>query len=143
MKKILGVSALVVLGLGMGSALVACGSKDKGAPPPEVQAQIAERIAPEGETVKQGAAAPAASGATRSGDEVFQAKCGVCHTAGVGGAPKIGSASDWGPRIGQGMDTLYANAIKGIRGMPPKGLCMDCSDAELNAAVDYMVEKSK
>jgi cytochrome c5 len=143
MKKILGVSALVVLGLGMGSALVACGSKEKGTPPPEVQAQIAERIAPEGEIVKQGAAAPAASGAARSGEEVFQAKCGVCHTPGVGGAPKVGSAGDWAPRIGQGMDTLYANAIKGIRGMPPKGLCMDCSDAELNAAVDYMVEKSK
>ncbi|MBK8132345.1 MAG: hypothetical protein IPK48_06215 [Gammaproteobacteria bacterium] len=60
MKKILGMSALVVLGLGMGTALVACGSKDKGTPPPDVQAQIAERIAPEGEIVKQGAAAPVA-----------------------------------------------------------------------------------
>jgi cytochrome c5 len=143
MKKILGVSALVVLGLGMGSALVACGSKDKGAPPPEIQAQIAERIAPEGEIVKQGAAAPVAGGAARSGEEVFQAKCGVCHTAGVGGAPKIGSASDWEPRIGKGMDILYANAINGFKGMPAKGLCMDCSDAELNAAVDYMIGKNK
>lgn len=143
MKKILGVSALVVLGLGMGSALVACGSKDKGAPPPDIQAQIAQRIAPEGEIVKPSAAAPAASGAARSGEEVFQAKCTVCHTAGVGGAPKIGSASDWGPRVGKGMDILYGGAINGIRGMPPKGLCMDCSDAEIKAAVDYMTSKSK
>lgn len=143
MKKILGVSALVVLGLGMGSALVACGSKDKGTPPPDVQAQIAQRIAPEGEIVKQGAAAPAASGTARSGEEVFKAKCTVCHTAGVGGAPKIGSASDWGPRIGKGMDTLYGSAINGFKGMPPKGTCMDCSEAEIKAAVDYMTSKSK
>lgn len=143
MKKILGMSALVVLGLGMGTALVACGSKDKGTPPPDVQAQIAERIAPEGEIVKQGAAAPVAGGAARSGEEVFQAKCTVCHTAGVGGAPKIGSASDWGPRVAKGMDTLYASTTTGFKGMPPKGLCMDCSDTELKAAVDYMVGKSK
>lgn len=143
MKKILGMSALVILGLGMGTALVACGSKDKGAPSPDAKAQIAERIAPEGEIVKQGAAAPAAGGAARSGEEVFQSKCTVCHTAGVGGAPKVGSAADWGPRVAKGMDTLYASATNGFKGMPPKGLCMDCSEAELKAAVDYMTSKSK
>ncbi len=41
------------------------------------------------------------------------------------------------------MDTLYASAISGFLGMPPKGLCMDCSDDELKATVDYMVEHSK
>jgi cytochrome c5 len=143
MKKILGVSALVVLGLVMSSALVACGSKEKGAPPPEIQAQIAERIAPEGEIVKQGAAAPAAGGAARSGEEVYQAKCTVCHATGAAGAPKVGAASDWAPRLAKGMDVLYASATNGFLGMPPKGLCMDCSDDELKASVDYMVEHSK
>lgn len=143
MKKILGVSALVVLGLGMGLALVACGAKDKGTPPPEVQAQIAERIAPEGEIVKQGAAVPSAGGAARSGEEVYQAKCTVCHASGAAGAPKVGTAGDWEPRIAKGMDTLYASAISGFKGMPPKGLCMDCSETEIKAAVDYMVDKSK
>jgi cytochrome c5 len=144
MKKILGVSAMVVLGLGMSVALAACGSKEKGAPPPEIQAQIAERIAPEGEIVQQGASAPAASGgAARSGEEIYQAKCTVCHAAGTAGAPKLGSASDWAPRVAKGMDVLYASAINGFLGMPPKGLCMDCSDEELNATVDYMVEHSK
>jgi Cytochrome c5 len=41
------------------------------------------------------------------------------------------------------MDVLYSSSIKGFNGMPAKGLCFDCSDDELKAAVDYMVNQSK
>ncbi|MFZ5654171.1 MAG: c-type cytochrome [Pseudomonadota bacterium] len=140
MKKVLGVTALVMLSATFG----ACGAKeDKVSAPPEVEAQIAERIAPPGEVVAQGAGAPAPGGGARSAEEIYQSKCSVCHASGTAGAPKFGDAAAWQPRIGKGMDTLYASAINGFLGMPPKGLCMDCSDAELKATVDYMVEHSK
>lgn len=140
MKRVLGVTATLVLS----AALVACDAKENNpSPPPEVEAQIAERIAPPGEVVEQGTATPAAGGSARSGEEIYQAKCTTCHATGAAGAPKLGDKAAWEPRIGKGMDTLYASAISGFLGMPPKGLCMDCSDDEIKATVDYMVDQSK
>lgn len=89
------------------------------------------------------APAGAASGTARSGEDVYNTKCMTCHATGAAGAPKMGAAADWAPRISKGMDALYKSALEGLKGMPPKGLCMDCSDSEINAAVDYMVKKSK
>jgi cytochrome c5 len=111
------------------------------------EAEMSERLAPAGEIVLEkdvASAAPVASASSgpRSGEDVFNTKCTACHSSGAGGAPKIGVAAAWADRIAQGMDTLYANAINGIRGMPAKGLCMDCSDDELKAAVDYILEKN-
>ena len=87
-----------------------------------------------------GAAEPAAA---KSGEQVYTSSCLACHGTGVAGAPKLGDVAAWAPRIAAGMDTLLGNAIKGLNAMPPKGLCMTCSDAELQAAVEYMVSKSQ
>ncbi|MFV8784056.1 c-type cytochrome [Microbulbifer sp. SA54] len=115
-----------------------------------VDEQIAERIAPAGKTCMKGdecaAAAPAASassGGARSGSDVYSGHCAACHSTGAAGAPKFGDAGAWAPRIAQGMDTLYTHAINGFNAMPAKGLCMTCSDDEVKAAVDHMVENSK
>ncbi len=89
------------------------------------------------------AVVPAGPKAPRSGEEVYTAACSACHAVGVSGAPKFKSATDWAPHIAKGMDTLYSNAINGFNAMPAKGLCMDCSDAEVDAAVDYMVNNAK
>ena len=105
--------------------------------------EMSERLAPAGEVVleKDVATAPvAAVSGPRSGEDVFNKSCTACHSTGAAGAPKVGVAADWTARVDQGMDTLYANAINGVRGMPPKGLCMDCSDDELKATVDYMLK---
>ena len=105
-----------------------------------------ERLAPAGEVVLAGNVpepTKVASAGPRSGEDIYNSKCVACHSSGAGGAPKTGVASDWSLRIDQGMDVLYANAINGIRGMPAKGLCMDCSEDEVKAAVDYILEKSK
>ena len=67
----------------------------------------------------------------------------ACHTTGAAGAPKIGDAAAWDERLGKGIEEVYANAINGINGMPPKGTCMSCSDDEIEATVDYIVENSK
>ena len=59
---------------------------------------------------------------------------------GAAGAPRFRIAADWTDRLKQGLDTLYINAIKGKGAMPAKGLCPDCSDKEIELAVDYMLE---
>ena len=85
----------------------------------------------------------------RTGEAVYNGPCKVCHLAGVAGAPKLGDKAAWAPRIAKGIDDLVDTSIKGGAakglnpGMPPKGTCMDCTDAELKAAVEYMVSQSQ
>jgi len=74
----------------------------------------------------------------KSGQEVYDAVCTSCHAAGALGAPKFGNKGDWGPRIGQGYDTLIKHATEGIRQMPPRGGDGDLSDVEVARAVAYM-----
>jgi cytochrome c5 len=95
------------------------------------------------------AAAPAAAPAVASADTgktLYNSACVACHGAGIAGAPKIGDKAAWAPRIAQGNATLYEHAIKGFQGkagvMPPKG-GSTAPDAEVKAAVDYMVQASK
>ena len=78
--------------------------------------------------------------AARTAEEVYNSGCLACHTSGAAGAPRFRIASDWTDRLKQGLDTLYINAINGKGAMPAKGLCPDCSDKEIELAVDYMLE---
>lgn len=78
-----------------------------------------------------------------AGKDIYTAHCGVCHDAGAAGAPKIGDAADWSSRMKQGMTIVLAHAINGYNSMPPRGACMTCSDAEIKAAIDYILDKSK
>jgi cytochrome c5 len=88
------------------------------------------------------AAAPAAAAASGKGQEVYNQACVACHAAGVAGAPKVGDKAAWAPRIAQGMPALYTAALKGKGAMPPKGGSA-APDADIQAAVDYMVGASK
>lgn len=85
----------------------------------------------------------AAPAAARSGEQVYNQFCQACHVAGVAGAPKVGTAADWAPRIAQGVDALLTSATNGKNAMPPKGTCGDCSADELRGAIEYMVSKSQ
>jgi cytochrome c5 len=67
----------------------------------------------------------------------------MCHAAGLAGAPKLGDKAAWQPRIAQGIPTLYAHALNGIRTMPARGGNTNLSDAEVKAAVDHLVAKAK
>ena len=87
-------------------------------------------------------AAPAA-GAKADGKAVYDKTCHVCHGTGLAGAPKFGDKAAWAPRIATGMQTLHNTAIHGLNAMPPKGGNMALSDAEVTAAVDYMVSAAK
>jgi cytochrome c5 len=103
-------------------------------PEPAAPATVAAAPAPV-------AAAPAKGGAadTGKGKSVYDATCNVCHTAGVAGAPKLGDKAAWAPRLKEGMPAVYAIALKGKGAMPPKGGNLSLSDADVKAAVDYMV----
>lgn len=110
--------------------------------------EVQARIAPVGSTCMQGeecaaAPAPAAAAGPKSGKDVYAGFCTTCHSAGVMGAPKFGTAADWAPRAAKGKDTLYTHAIGGFNAMPPKGMCAACSDDEIKGAVDYMLDGSK
>jgi len=116
---------------------------------------VAERIKPvaqvevasaqtQREPVKSAAAAPPP---IRNGQQIYQTTCVACHDAGIAGAPKLGDKSQWAKHIAKGVDALYASAVNGVQGsagaMPPKGGNPALSDAEVRAAVDYMVARSK
>ena len=89
------------------------------------------------------AAASAAAGGPVDGKSVYDKVCFACHTAGIAGAPKLGDKAAWEARIKQGQDTLYSNALKGIRTMPAKGGAPDLPDANIKAAVDYLTAAAK
>lgn len=112
--------------------LAACGKSD--APP--APAPVAAPAAP----------APAVAENTL-GKSTYNKTCALCHGAGVAGAPKPGDKADWGPRIAQGADTLYKHAIEGFTGnkgaMPARGGGSSLADADVKAAVDYMVSLSQ
>ena len=88
-------------------------------------------------------AAPAKAAATGGGKATYDAVCNVCHGAGVAGAPKLGDKAAWAPRMKTGLDALHTSALKGKGAMPPKGGNTALSDADVKAAVDYMVAAAK
>jgi cytochrome c5 len=57
----------------------------------------------------------------------------------VANAPKFGDKKAWAPHLMHGVEHLHENALKGIRAMPPRGGNLTLSDAEVKAAVNYMV----
>jgi cytochrome c5 len=90
------------------------------------------------------AAAPAAvvTVAAGAGAELYKQACTVCHAVGVAGAPKSGDKAAWASRVGLGVDALTASVIKGKGVMPARGGSSG-SDAEIKAAVEYMLAQLK
>lgn len=109
-----------------------------------VEDSIAENIKAVGSVCLQGddcaASMQVAAAGPRSGEDVYNTSCLACHASGAAGAPKTRVAEDWTARLSAGIDAVYANAINGKGAMPAKGLCMQCSDDEIKAAVDYMIQ---
>jgi cytochrome c5 len=106
---------------------------------PQQQAQAPAPAKPESE-------APAAGGKSASaadGKAVYDKVCFACHAQGLAGAPKLGDKAMWAPRIKQGTDTLVQSVIKGKGAMPPKAGNPALTDAEIRAAIGFMVSQSK
>jgi cytochrome c5 len=95
------------------------------------------------------AAAPAAAATTApaaakpDGAKVYAMGCNACHATGVAGAPKFGDKAAWAARSKVGVDGLLATVTKGKGAMPPKGGQAGASDADLRAAIEYMLAAAK
>ena len=98
---------------------------------------VAQRIQPVGRVEIKDASDPAA---LKSGEQVYAAQCLACHGTGVAGAPKLGDAAAWGPRLKTGYDALLAAALKGKGAMAAQG-GGDFSDIEIGRAVVYMANQ--
>jgi cytochrome c5 len=88
------------------------------------------------------AGAASAADVPTTGEQAFTKVCSACHATGINGAPKIGDHAAWGPRIAQGKDTLYKDAIAGKGNMPAKG-GTNWPDATIRMTVDYMISLNK
>ena len=94
------------------------------------------------------AASQVAYGGTTDGKTIFNNLCTSCHTAGIAGAPKVGDKAMWAPRIAEGLDTLIKHATEGYHGpdgnyMPAKGGNPALTDAQVKAAVTWIVDQAK
>ena len=98
---------------------------------------VAERIAPVGKVEIKDASDLST---LKSGEQVFAAQCTTCHTAGLVGAPKLGDADAWGPRIKTGFDALVHSALAGKGQMGAQG-GGDFTDFEVARAVVFMANK--
>ena len=110
--------------------------------------QIILRLKPDGEVNIDKTDAPIMemakpTSAQSIGEQRYNEVCHVCHGTGLGGAPKFGDKAEWAPRIAEGMDVLMKHAIEGYKAMPPKGTCMNCTNDEIKAAIEYMISHSK
>jgi cytochrome c5 len=131
---------------------------------PAAAVAVADRIAPAGavyagntgraamqaaaDAAAKAAASQVAYGGTTDGKTIFDNLCTSCHTAGVAGAPKVGNKAMWAPRIAEGLDTLVKHAIEGYHGpdgnyMPAKGGNPALTDAQVKAAVTWIVDQAK
>ena len=97
-------------------------------------------------SVPQASSAPAAGAQSadtaQAGKALYEQVCQACHAAGVLGAPKFGDKAAWEPRLKDSMDSVYNYALHGKGAMPPKG-GSNAPDADVKAAVDYMVNAAK
>lgn len=77
----------------------------------------------------------------KNGDEVFKAQCAACHATGAAGAPKLGDAAAWAPRIKTGYEALLNSALKGKGAMSPQG-GGNFETIEIGRALVYMANGS-
>jgi cytochrome c5 len=127
-------------------------SADPNAMTPEA---VAARIQPVGRVeFGEGGVAPAQAAAAQpqaggakpqalDGKGVYEQTCVACHAQSVAGSPKLGDKAAWAPRLKTGLDALVQSALKGKGAMPPKGGNAALTEAQVRAAVEFMVSQSK
>ena len=113
----------------------------------EAKKAIEKRIAPVGQVCVEGQdcaqevnLVSSSLGGMRSCKEVYDTACTTCHAIALAGAPKFGDRLSWGERANEDLDHLVETVTNGLGGMPPMGMCMDCSQEELTDAVQYMLD---
>lgn len=69
---------------------------------------------------------------------IYARSCRSCHTVAATRAPLTGDAAAWAPRMERGMDAMVSSVVNGFGGMPPFGMCMDCSPEQFAALIQFM-----
>ena len=114
----------------------------------EAKKAIEKRIAPVGQVCMEGQECAEISSiaiesvliGTRTGEEIYGSACQTCHGIGLAGAPMFGEKISWGDRANKDLDKLVEIVKNGLNGMPPMGMCMDCTQEELTSSVQYMLD---
>lgn len=79
----------------------------------------------------------------KRGKQVYLHACTICHQGGDMSAPVNGDGPNWYRRLKHsGLTGLYRHVILGYNSMPVKGACVTCSDNDLIAATDYILNTS-
>lgn len=86
------------------------------------------------------AAAPVQALSIAEGKARYEKTCRICHDQGLLDAPKLTAKADWAKRLDKGIDTLHKHSAKGFGKMPAQ-VTGEVSEAEVYAAVDYMVSQ--
>jgi len=86
------------------------------------------------------------SAVAESGEQIWKGSCQVCHTEPSTGAPQFGDWAAWAPRVAKGAQALYRSALGGLVGpkgteMPARGGDPSLTDAQVKAAVDFMISR--
>lgn len=84
------------------------------------------------------ASAESRDGLSAELQSIYQRSCQLCHENAGAGAPQRGNQEQWNPRVAKGRDILLDHTINGFGSMPPLGLCMDCSESELAALIEFL-----
>jgi cytochrome c5 len=109
--------------------------------------RVEARIAPVGQVITDPNAIKVASSASeesaRSAEEIVQGLCSGCHAAGVAGAPKLDDTAAWQARLdAEGRDGLVGSVVNGKGAMPPMAGDPSLSEAQIEEAVDLMLEQA-
>lgn len=86
------------------------------------------------------APAPVQALSIAEGKARYEKTCRICHDQGLLDAPKLTAKADWAKRLDKGIDTLHKHSAKGFGKMPAQ-VTGEVSEAEVYAAVDYMVSQ--
>jgi cytochrome c5 len=131
--------------------MVACGKSDEGTKVVNTGKDVSDTkrdtVSVTQSTVSENAVtqAPGQADNAAAGEAVYKRACAGCHMTGAAGAPRIADVPAWKSRIAKGDAALIQSAIAGVPGtaMMARGACGACSDDDIRAAVEYMIEQSR
>jgi cytochrome c5 len=86
--------------------------------------------------------ADATAGKANNGETAYLEHCAGCHETGMLGAPREGQPADWEGRSKLWQGVLMEHAKTGYFDMPAKGGKTHLPDAVVDAAAEYMLEKT-
>jgi cytochrome c5 len=70
--------------------------------------------------------------------KTYDTTCKTCHEDAASGAPRTGDARAWATPLTQPRSVLVDHVMNGYKKMPPMGMCMHCTEADVATLTEYM-----